>query len=165
MIKHGLMTGLTAAILLLAGGAQAEDKEPSLGFEMAGVGSWGLQHGGSSFGPGVALEYTIIEHWLEIEGGFSPQFSKDQAELDTGFVFKKPFELSKSFEILIGTGPTWVHKVATDSIAEEAIVEFKYFPWPERHVAIFVEPGYFYDFGKGHEQSLGVTVGLYVGIE
>ncbi|MGO9546911.1 MAG: hypothetical protein ACLPPF_19220 [Rhodomicrobium sp.] len=161
MIKHGL----TAALLLVAGGAQAEDKEPSLGFEMAGVGSWGLPHGGSSFGPEVALEYTVMEDWLEIEGGFSPQFSKGQVEFDTGIVFKKPFELSKSFEFIIGAGPTWVHKLDTDSVAGEAIVEFKYFPWPERHIAVFVEPGYSYDFGRGHEQSLGVTLGLYVGIE
>ncbi len=165
MIGRGVTLGLVAAVLLLAGDAQAEDKEPALGFEMAGVGSWGLQHGGSSFGPEVALEYTVIEHWLEIEGGFSPLFSKGQVEFDTGFVFKKPFELSKSIELVIGAGPIWLRQLDTDSVAGQAIVEFKYFPWPERHVAFFVEPDYSYDFGKGHDQSVGVTLGLYVGIE
>jgi len=164
MIKRK-MPGLIAALFLFTGEAQAEDKEPSLGFEMANGASWGLPHGGSSIGPEVALEYTVLEDWLEIEGGFSPQFSKGQVEYDTGIVFKKPFDLSKSLEFIIGAGPTWVHKLDADSIAGEAVVEFKYFPWPERHVAFFVEPGYSYDFGKGHEQSLEVTVGLYVGIE
>jgi len=51
-----------------------------------------------------------------------------------------------------------------DSVAGEAVVEFVYSPWPERHVGFFLEPSYAYDFGKGHEQSLGVTAGLHIGI-
>jgi hypothetical protein len=159
------LAGILAALVLFAPQAQAEDKEPAWGFEMAGSGGWGLRRGGSSAGPEVALEYTVIEHWLEIEGGFSPQFSKGEAEYDSGLIFKKPFELSKSFEFLIGAGPVWLHRADTDSVATEAIVEFKYFPWPEKHVAFFIEPDFAYDFGKGHEQSIGVTAGLYVGID
>ena len=152
---------------LFAAQAQAEDKEPSLVFEVGGAGGWGLQHGGSSFGPEIALEYTVIEHWLEIEVGTSPQFSKGQVESDTDFIFKKPFDLTGGLEFLIGAGPQWVHRSGAqpaDSVAGEAIVEFVYSPWPERHIGFFLEPSYAYDFGKGHEQSLGVTGGLHIGI-
>jgi len=158
-------TVLFAVLLFFVQQARANEKEPVLAFEMAGAGGWGLQHGGSSFGPEVAVEYTVIEHWLEIEGGITPQFSEGQVEFDTSFVFKKPFELSKFFEFLIGAGAEWVHKASADAIAGEALVEFKYFPWPEQHVAFFIEPGYSYDFGKGHEQSIGMTAGVHIGIE
>jgi len=165
MTGYKQITAAFVALFFCAFQAKAEDKAPALGFEMAGAAGWGLQRGGASAGPEVALEYTVIEHWLEIEAGISPQFSKGQVELDTGLVFKKPFELDKSLEFLIGAGPVWVHKPEGDSAAGQAIVELKYFPWPERHVAFFVEPDYTYDFAKGHEQSIGVTVGLYIGIE
>jgi hypothetical protein len=163
------MIGICAAMLLFAPKAQAEEKEPSLVFEMGSAGEWGLQHGGSSFGPNVALEYTVIEHWLEFEVGVTPLFSKGQAEIGTDLIFKKPFDLSKSLEFLIGAGPEWVHRTSgekpVDSIAGEVVVEFVYSPWPERHVGFFIEPAYAYDFGKGHEQSIAVTGGLHIGIE
>ncbi len=156
------------ALLLFAPQAQAEDKEPSFVVELGGAGEWGLQRGGSSFGPNVDLEYTVIEHWLEVEAGVTPLFANGQAEIGTDLVFKKPFDLSESLEFLIGAGPEWVHRASgekpADSMAGEAIVEFVYSPWPERHVGFFLEPSYSYDFGKGHEQSLGVTGGLHIGI-
>jgi hypothetical protein len=127
----------------------------------------GLKNGGSGFGPAVAIEFTAIEHWLEIEAGVTPLFADGQAETGTELVFKKPFELSQSLEFEISAGPEWVHKRSekpADSLAGVAIVEFVYSPWPERHLGFFLEPGYAYDFGKGHEQSLGVTGGLHIGI-
>jgi len=164
MSKGRLMLESIGALLMVLAPASAEDKEPSLVFEMGGAGGWGLFQGASSFGPEIALEYTVIEHSLEIEIGTSPQFSRGQMEFDTDLVFKKPFELTDRLEFLIGAGPLWLHKPDADSVAGEAIAEFVYSPWPDRHVALFIEPDYSYDFGKGHEQSFGVTAGLHIGI-
>ncbi|MGA7329846.1 MAG: hypothetical protein WBX25_36535 [Rhodomicrobium sp.] len=159
--------GFFAAMLLCAAQAAAEDKEPSLTVEMGGAGEWRLR-GGSSCGPDIGLEVTVIERWLEIEASVTPLFSRAEAEIGTGLIFRKPFDLSKSLEFLIGAGPEWIFRPAGEkpsSIAAEATVEFVYSPWPERHVGFFIEPAYTYDFGKGHEQAISVTGGLHIGID
>jgi hypothetical protein len=165
MINGRLMIGSIGALLLFAAAANAEDKEPTLVVVMGGAGGWGLSQGASSFGPEIGLEYTVIEHFLDIELATSAQFSKGQQEFDTDLVFKKPFELSDRLEFLIGAGPVWIRKADADSFAGEAIVEFVYSAWPERHVAFFIEPNYSYEFGQGHEQSIGVIAGLHIGIQ
>jgi hypothetical protein len=132
---------------------------------MGGAGGWGVPNGGSSFGPEIGVEYTVVEHFLEIEAATSPQFSKGQVEFDTELLFKKPFDLTNRLEFLIGAGPVWIHKADADSLAGEVLVEFVYSPWPERHVGFFMEPNYSYNFGRGHEQSIGVTAGLHIGIQ
>ncbi len=168
MIECRPIIGLMAALLFFSGTARAEEKESEVVVELGGAGEWGLQHGGSSSGPSVAVEFTIIEHWLEIETGVTPLFANGQAEVGTDLIFKKPFDLSDSLEFVIGAGPEWVHKAGgekpADSIAGEAITELVYFPWQEHKVGFFLEQIYSYDFGKGHEQSLGVTGGLHIAV-
>jgi hypothetical protein len=164
MFKRAMM-GAMAALLVVAGRARAEDKEPSAFVELGGAGEWGLQHGGSNFGPNIAVEFTPIEHWLEIEAGFTSLFKGGQTESGTELLFKKPFELSEKVEFLAGAGPEWVHRTSdkpADSLIGEVVIEFVYSPWSERNVGFFVEPSYGYDFGKGHEQSLGVSAGLHI---
>src|SRR5208337_1294435 len=90
MMKGRLMMGSIGALLLFAAPTGAEDKEPSTVLCMGGAGGWGVSNGGSSFGPEIGLEYTVIEHWLEIEVATSPQFGCGQAEFDTEVLFKKP---------------------------------------------------------------------------
>jgi hypothetical protein len=55
MIRRVATTGLLAALLLFAGKAQAEEKEPSAIIEIGGAGDWSLKDGGASFGPTVAV--------------------------------------------------------------------------------------------------------------
>jgi hypothetical protein len=74
MIKRlGLIRGLTRggplALLLVAGAALAEDKEPLAIFELGAAGEWGLNSGSSSFGPTAAVEFTPIKNRLVIETG------------------------------------------------------------------------------------------------
>ena len=170
MIKATItvITGL----LIVAGGAQAEEKEKehesSVVVELGGGGEWDVHGGAGAYGPYLALEYEVIEHWLEIETAVAPRFSNGQAEVEFELIFKKPFELSKSLEFLIGAGPVWVHRTEEnpkDSIAGEAIVELVYWPWDDHKVGFFVEPSYSYNFGEGHEQTVGVTAGLHIGVD
>ena len=145
MIKATItvITGL----LIVAGGALAEEKEKSdkssVVVEFGGGGEWDVHGGAGAYGPYLALEYEVIEHWLEIETAVAPRFSNGQAEVEFELIFKKPFELSKSLEFLIGAGPVWVHRTEESpkaSIAGEAIVELVYWPWDDHKVGFFVSP-------------------------
>jgi hypothetical protein len=82
-----LARGHALALLLIAGAALAEDKDPLAIFELGAAGEWGF-NGGSSFGPAAAIEFNPIKNWLEIEIGVTTLFSKGQTEWETDFVFK-----------------------------------------------------------------------------
>jgi hypothetical protein len=164
MIKCGAMMGLIAALLLFAGQAQAEEKEPSAIVEIGNAGEWGLQNGGSSFGPTVAVEFTPIEHWLEIEAGVSTLFGGGQTEWDTDLLFKKPFTLSDKVEFMVGVGPEWTFSREGTKIAGEFALDFMFWPTPDRKYGWFLEPSYSYSFSQGHEQTLGVNAGLLIPI-
>ena len=162
MIKCGAMMGLIAALLLFAGQAQAEEKEPSAIVEIGNAGEWGLQNGGSSFGPTVAVEFTPIEHWLEIEACVSTLFGGGQTEWDTDLLFKKPFTLSDKVEFMVGVGPEWTFSREGTKIAGEFALDFMFWPTPDRKYGWFLEPSYSYSFSQGHEQSSGVSAGTLI---
>ena len=88
--------------VLFSAKAHAEEKEPVAIVEIGGAGEWGLKEGGSSFGPTVAVEFSAIEHWLEIEAGAASRFGGGQTEWGTDLLFKKPFTLSDKVEFMIG---------------------------------------------------------------
>jgi hypothetical protein len=161
---------LMAALLLFATQVHAaeKDKEPFAEIEIGSAGEWGLSGGGLSFGPTVAVEFTPIEHWLEIEAGVSPLFGRGQTEWDTDLIFKKPWTLSKSVDFMVGFGPEWRQTISggntVNSVAGEIVLDFQFWPSPERKFGWYLEPSYGYDFGRGHEQSLGVNVGLLIAI-
>jgi hypothetical protein len=168
MIKCGTLIGLIAALLLIGGKAQAEDKEPSALIELGSAGEWGLRDGGGSFGPAVSIDVTPLKDLLEIEAGVTPLFGGGRAEWNTELVLKKPFTLSKTVEVEFGVGPEWIHTTGggktADSLGGEAVVEFQIWPWPTRSYGWYLEPSYGYDFGSGHAQSVGVIVGLLIAI-
>jgi hypothetical protein len=151
--------------------AQSADKEPEpvAVVELGGAASRNLKGGPASFGPDIAVEFTPIENWLELELGVTPLFARHSREWDTDLLFKKPWTLSKKAELMIGVGPEWVHArqcgVTANSIAGEAVVDFMYWPARWKHkFGWFLEPAYEYSFGRGHERSIGVSGGLLIGI-
>jgi len=165
---RALARGQMLALLLIAGAALAEDKEPVAIFELGAAEEWSLNGGRSSFGPTAAVEFTPIKNWLEIETGVTALFSKGQTEWDTDFVLKKPFDLSPNIEFEPGIGPVWIRTVGggrtTDSIGAEAVADFMFWPTPDRKYGWFLEPSYTYSFASGHEQSFGVSGGLLIPI-
>jgi hypothetical protein len=148
--------------------AQSVDKEPVAIVELGGAGSWNLNDGGSSFGADLAVEVTPIENWLEIEAGVTPLFTRHSTEWDTDVLFKKPWTLSKKAEFMAGGGPEWVHArrygVTTNSVAAEAVLDFMFWPSGKHRFGWFLEPAYEYDFGRGHERSIGISGGLLIAI-
>jgi hypothetical protein len=165
--------GLLIAIWLVSAGAafaQTSEKEPepTAIIELGGATSWNVKGSSPAFGPDFAVEFTPIENWLEIEAGVTPLFTRNSTEWDADFLVKKPWTLSKKVEFMAGVGPEWVHTrqlgVTTNSIAGEAVLDFMFWPTARRKFGWFVEPGYEYNFGRGHEQSLGMSVGLLIAI-
>jgi len=162
-LRTNAYPALIAAPLLFAANAQAEEKEPSAIVEIGGAGEWGLP-GSSSFGPSAAIEFTPIKNWLEIEGGVSTLFGGGQTEWSADPLFKKPFTLSDQVEFMVGVGPEWTFSQDGTKIAGEVAADFMFWPTPDRKYGWFVEPSYSYSFSQGHEQSLGVSVGLLIPI-
>jgi len=161
---------LAALFLFFAGNAlaQSADNEPAAVLELGGAASWNTKNGESSFGPSAAIEVTPIENWLEIEAGVTPLFRRHSTEWDTDILFKKPWTLSRKAEFMFGVGPEWVHMdeggVKTNSVAGEAIGDFMFWPSGKHRFGWYLEPSYDYSFGRGHEQSAGMTGGLLIAI-
>jgi hypothetical protein len=148
--------------------AQSVDKEPVAVVEIGGAGDWSVNEGGSSFGPTVAVEVTPIENWLELEAGVTSLFARHSTEWDVDLLFKKPWTLSKKAEFMVGVGPEWVHttkySAAPNSLSGEAVLDFMFWPSAKHRFGWYLEPGYEYNFGSGHEQSLGISGGLLIAI-
>jgi hypothetical protein len=151
------------APLLLTANARAGDKEPTAIVELGASGERGLP-GASSFGPSIAVEFTPIKDWLEIEGGVAPMFQGGRTEWEADLLFKKPFTLSDKLEFMVGVGPQWTFSPEGTKIAGEFALDFMFWPTSDRRYGWFFEPTYSYSFSRGHEQSLGATVGLLIPI-
>jgi len=147
---------------------EAENDEPAAVIELGGAASHSLSGDGSSFGADVAVEFTPIEKWLEIEAGVTPLFRHHSTEWDTDVLFKKPWNLTEKIEFMIGAGPEWIHtrtnSVSSNAAGIEAVLDFMFWFAPQHRFGLYLEPAFDYSFGAGHERSLGVTGGLLIAI-
>ena len=166
---------LVLVLALSAAGALAQEalkekgpKEPLAILQLGGGVDWGLNGGVPGFGPSVAVEFTPIRNWLEVETGVATSFSKGRTEVDWDFVFKKPFDLSPYVEFEPGLGPVWIRTVeagrTSNALGATAVFEFMIWPTLERKYGWFVEPSYTYSFARGHDQSFGISGGLLIPI-
>ena len=118
--------------------------------------------------PSVAVEVMPIENWLELEAGVTPIFGHHTMEWDTDLLFKKPWTLSEKVEFMFGVGPEWVHTrtygVAANSVGGEAVLDFMFWPSAKHRLGWYLEPGCEYNFGPGHERSVGISGGLLIAI-
>ena len=148
--------------------AQSGDQEPAAVIELGAAADVSLKDGKSSFGPTVAVEVTPIENRLELELGVTPLFSCHSTEWAIDFLFKKPWTLSAKTEVMLGVGPEWIHTsaygVKTNSVGAEVAPDFMFWPGAKHTLGWYVEPSYEYKFGRGHEQSLGISGGLLIAI-
>lgn len=147
-------------------GAQSVEKEHVAVIELGGAAFWNIEDRTSSFGPSVAVEVTPIKNWLELEVGTTPLFRRHSTEWGTDLVFKKPWDLSQKVEFMLGVGPEWVHSkqsgIRRDSVSAEAVADFMFWHSAKHKFGWYIEPTYEYNFGRGREQSLGVTGGLLI---
>lgn len=163
---------LLASVLICSRNAVAQpddNKEAAAIVELGGAAGWNVKDGSWSSGPDIAVEVTPIEHWLELEAGVTPLFSRGHSmEWNTDLLFKKPWTLSSKAEFMLGIGPEWVHTrepgVRANSIAGEVVADFMFWPGAKHKFGWFIEPAYDYSFAPGHERSFGVSGGLLIAI-
>jgi hypothetical protein len=69
---------------------------------------------------------------------------------------------------MFGVGPEWIHTseygVRTNSLGGEAALDFMFWPSKRHKFGWYLEPAYDYSFGRGHEQSIGISGGLLIAI-
>jgi hypothetical protein len=148
--------------------AANEDRDPAAIVEIGAATSWNFSGGAATFAPNLAAEVTPVENWLELEAGVSPYFTRNSTEWDTDLLFKKPWTLSRKVEFMLGVGPQCVHlkqsgKVS-NSISGELAGDFMFWPTGKHRFGWFLEPAYNYSFARGHQQSIGMSAGLLIGI-
>jgi hypothetical protein len=148
--------------------AQAIGEEPAAVVELGGVPGWNVKDSRWSFSPTLAAEITPIEKWLELEMGVTPAFSRHSTEWDTDLLFKKPWTLSEKLEVMFGVGPVWVHTraygITRNSLGGEVALDLMFWPSAKHRLGWYLEPGYQYNFGQGHDQSLGISGGVLIAI-
>ena len=146
----------------------SEDKDPIAIVELGAATSWNFSGGAATFAPNLAAEVTPIEDWLELEAGVSPFYTRKSTEWDTDLLFKKPWTISPKVEFMLGVGPEWVHLrengKMTNSISGEVAGDFMFWPTRKHRFGWFLEPAYDYSFAGGHQQSIGMSGGLLIGI-
>jgi len=163
MNKAVALAGLAVALLSSVEPARAEEKEPLAVIALGVAGEWGLPGHTFSRGPALAVEFSVIKDWLEIEVGGAKLFRRGHSEWEAEVVFRKPFTLSETAEFMIGLGPMWTYaKGEGAKIGTTFMLDFMFWSSPERKYGWFVEPSY--SFSKGNEKSLAVSVGLLIGI-
>jgi hypothetical protein len=150
--------------------AQSVDKESKevAVVELGGAAERSITENSSSFGPTVAVEFTPIEKWLELEAGVTALFRRHATEWSTDLLFKKPWTLSPKIEFMLGIGPEWIHTNAygkrMNSAGIEVAPDFMFWPSKKHRFGWYLEPSYGYKFGPEHEHSLGVSGGLLIAI-
>ena len=146
----------------------SEEKDPIAVLEVGAAQSWNFSGGAATFAPNLAAEVTPIENWLELEAGVSPFYTHNSTEWDTDLLFKKPWTISRKSEFMLGVGPQWVHlrqnEKLTNSIAGEVAGDFMFWPTGKHRFGWFLEPAYDYSFARSHQQSVGLSAGLLIGI-
>ncbi len=145
-----------------------EEDEPKVILELGAATSWEFSGGAAVFAPNLAAEMTPIENWLEIEAGVSPFYTRNSAEWDVDFLFKKPWTISRKAEFMLGVGPSWSHLredgKTSNTFAAEVAGDFMFWPGKRHRFGWYLEPAYDYSFAGGHPQSVGMSAGLLIGI-
>jgi hypothetical protein len=143
----------------------AEDEsDHALVLEFGGAGDWSRAEG---FHPGgtFAFEITPIEHWLELEIGFTAIRADASIEMPIDVLFKKPWRLSPQVEFMIGAGPEVVHATGPNRATFwglSSVLDFMF--WARKNVGWYAEPGYEVTFRGGTtHQGLGIEAGLLIG--
>jgi hypothetical protein len=118
--------------------------------------------GSKAYGTSLALEFTAIEHQLEIEIGGQYLSTSNPKELGGQIIFKKPFELASDIELGVGLGPAIWRKTSSPSSGLQSGVAFvaDFMFWTTKKVGWYLSPSYTYGMSSGAERVIGLSVGL-----
>ena len=145
-----------------------EEQERVAVIEIGGVPSRSLTDREWTSGPTVAVEITPVKHWIEVETGITRLSAPHSTEWSADFLLKKPWDLTKMIEVMVGIGPEWVHTrkngAGINSLAGEMVLDFMFWTSAKHKIGWYFEPYYDYSFRAGHERSVGASIGLLIGI-
>jgi hypothetical protein len=155
-----ILGAFTVVVLISVAPAGAEEKEPFAVIELGSAAAWDLP-GGRGLGPSAAIEFQAAKN-ISVEGGLSPLFNNQgRADWEFDVVVHRQFDLSETIEFEPGIGPTWSN---SGQFGATGSLEFIVWPRKDRKLGWFVDPTYSVSFAAGHQQSLGLTVGLLIAI-
>ena len=168
MWKEAVATACVLAAAVAPAAAQTAEKDPVAVLELGAEPAQSLNGGGFSLSPTVAAEVTPIENWLELEGGVAPTFHAHYTECKTDLLFKKPWTLSETVEVMAGVGPTWVHETGRrqlrDAMGGEAALDFMFWPGGGHRFGWHLDPAYDYVSVRDHDPSVSISAGLLIAI-
>ena len=145
-----------------------EEQEPAAVIEIGGVPDRSLTDREWSLGPTVAVEFTPVKNWIEIETGITRLSAPHTTEWSADFLIKKPWDLTKTIEFMFGIGPEWVNTrkngLSINSFSGETVLDFMFWTSARHKIGWYFEPSYDYSFVAGHEGSIGASIGLLIGI-
>ena len=147
-----------------------EHEEPAVTIKLGGSFERSVSDYTNSGGPTAALETGLLHDALEMELGSTALLKDGHTTWKTGLIFKKPFEITENMEFELGAGPLWFHRAydideeeaQRDSAGVEGVAELVFWPGSHRSLGMYVETGYSYDFGKGHEKAAGAGAGILI---
>ena len=145
--------------------APAQDDDHRAVVEIGLAGERGVTGSSSSGGGTVAVEFTPIENWLELESGVTALRGAGQTEFALDLLFKKPWRLSATSEFMAGVGPELAYHPgagARTSVATEVVADWMF--WPTKNVGWYFEPSYSFTAIAGGERNVGIAAGLIIGI-
>ena len=149
-------------LLMVPGMATAEENEPLAVVALGGAGEWGFPGGKLSRGPSAAVEFSLIKDWVEVEVGGAKLFRRGISEWEAELVFRKPFTLSETTELMVGLGPVWSKANGENGkVGTTFVADFMFWSSPEKKYGWFIEPSY--SLSPGNERSLAVSFGLLIG--
>jgi hypothetical protein len=141
------------------------DNDHKFVFEFGAAVDWEPAERSVHRGATIALEFTPIEHSLELECGITALAANGGIEIPVDVLFKKPWRVSPGFEFMIGAGPQLVHAFGPNHATfwgGEAVLDFMF--WPRKNIGWYVEPGYEITLrADTQHHGVGVAAGLLIG--
>ena len=118
--------------------------------------------GSKAYGTSLAVEFTAIEHQLEIEVETQYLSTSNPKELGAQIIFKKPFELASDIELGVGLGPAIWRKTSSPNNSLQSGIVFvaDFMLWTTKKVGWYLSPSYTYGTSSGAERVIGLSVGL-----
>ena len=144
--------------------------EPVVTVKLGGVFERSVSDYTNVGGPTAALQAGMFHDALEMELGTTALIQDGHTTWKTGFLLKKPIELSENVEFALGAGPIWLHRphlaegseAAADSAGVEGVLEMVFWPGEHHSLGFYAETGYSYDLGKGHDKAAGAGAGILI---
>jgi hypothetical protein len=134
-------------------------------YELGWAGSYSLAEGVHAKGGTFALEVTPIPDRLELECGVTTIRASGSMETSVDLLFKKPWRISRTVEVMAGVGPELIHATGAEAgtfWGLSAVADIMF--WPKKNIGWYLEPGYEVAFRDGSaHHGLAMAGGLIIG--